>query len=1426
MKTNYQKKIGVVCLFITTFLAFSFVPFLYGPGLKNAVPIGAYLNGVFPSSTPAGTVDINASYSVTNAFPNLTFVDPVDMEELPGGNEFLVLGLQGHIWKISNNAQTSSKQLLLDISDNVVNYADGGMLGIVLHPEYGQTDSPNAEYIYVFYRYTPIQGTDRVNPAVDGYMRLSRFTLPIGANAINPSSEEVLINIFDRHDWHNGGDMFFGPEDKFLYLAVGDEGAAYDSYNVTQQIDKYLFGGVLRIDVDKRGGEVSHPIKKQPLNAGVPPAGWPDSFTQGYYIPNDNPWVDSSGDNLEEFYAIGTRSPHRMSLDPVTGDIWVGDIGQGSKEEVSIVRKGDNLQWPYREGDQDGKAEMPSPLIGNDSPPLYSYGRSVGRAVIGGMVYRGERYPELKGKYVFGDHETQEVWTLTKTGQNTGSASYLMNVPIDGEGSKDGISSFFTDSDGYMYILDLFGTAQDGGVIHKVVRSGTVSDPPIKLSSLNVFSDLESLTPVAGIVPYDVNTPLWSDGAEKQRWIALPNDGEHNSAAEQIVFQNEENWSFPPGTVVIKQFNLPIDENDSTKIIKLETRFLVFNENNNAYAVTYKWNDEQTDAVLVGLDESISQKYQVKKKDGSVVEQTWDFPTRNQCMQCHNSVAGYSLGLKTRQLNKNFTYPSTGITGNQLETWSHLNMFTNDIPSHVKLPASAHINSEKASDVMKVRSYMDANCAYCHRPNGVEGAFDGRAMTALYDQYLINQDVESHASIPGNKIVKPKDVINSTLYVRDASNSDDRMPPIGRNMLDEDYLEILTGWIDGLDVNGPISVENGWYNLKMGNLEKYLAIEDASLLTNARAINSISNVGDDRKWYVEEMGGGKYRIKALHSDMVLSLRTLKAERGSNVVQEMWDGSQHQLWYFEDIDGENLRIVSAYNGLALHISKGTTENDRPGVTWTSSNSANQKWKLEPVSKETEVSAIGETGKVEANHNWATVKLNRNYKNPVVIAGAPTYEGSNQATVRVKDVTSSSFRVRIDEWECWDESHLFETIPYIVVEAGVHELVNGKLLQAGNIEGRDHQWYRQRFNRSFNEEPLVFGQCVTENEAEAVNVFFDERYSNTNQLRLKLKERDNAIGGHKPEIVSWLAVEPGTLTEGDSSFEMINSGRTVNHNWHTLNFSQNYDDNALFIGGLGSEYGGNAASLRYKELKGTDVRVFVEEEICGDVEIAHTNEEVHYMVFGSEVDVMGKTYEESSNTVALKSNELLSDFFFEKVFSENESHVVNIKWTVNNDIGIETFSIEKSVNGDNFRFVTDQPGVRSIGHNNYNGYDYSPIIGSAVYRIAAITVEGKTVYSDEIKVDFKNPGNNVMLFPNPIDRSKTLTADILLVDGEENEEDLTLSIFTIEGRFIRSWTKLMDCQQSFEQLATDDLGTGVYILKVQGKKWSQTRKFIVR
>src|SRR5690606_20090185 len=199
-----------------------------------------------------------------------------------------------------SGAVGSQKVRFLDRRANTWGYWDAGMMSMVFHPDFGKPGNPNRGYVYVFYQYVP-QKYANPSPGYSSYMRLSRFTVPDGQVAADPASEFVMIQQYDRHNWHNGGQMFFGPEG-FLHVVIGDEGDANDSLGVCQKIDDRLFSGILRIDVDNDPSR-SHPIRRQPRQISMP-SGWQPSFTQGYSIPNDNPWQDPSGGVLEEFWKI------------------------------------------------------------------------------------------------------------------------------------------------------------------------------------------------------------------------------------------------------------------------------------------------------------------------------------------------------------------------------------------------------------------------------------------------------------------------------------------------------------------------------------------------------------------------------------------------------------------------------------------------------------------------------------------------------------------------------------------------------------------------------------------------------------------------------------------------------------------------------------------------------------------------------------------------------------------------------------------------------------------------------------------------------------------------------------------------------------------------------------------------------------------
>ena len=757
--------------------------------MDSPVPIGKFLNDKLPNQTPTG--EVVSEWEVENAFPNLTFNDPLDMREMPGG-KMLVVSKNGKMWTFDNDPNASTKSLFLDISDRIMTTANGnvGVTGAIFHPEFGQAGSPN-QFLYVVYRHFYEERTNH------GYARLSRFTVSNGI--ADPNSEFIMINQFDGHDWHNGGSMFFGPDDGFLYISIGDEGGNNDQFNSTQTLTKGLFGGIIRIDVDRRGGNISHPIRRQTRFARTPPTGWPESYTQGYYIPNDNPWLATDGSILEEFYALGLRSPHRMSFDQVSGDIWVGEVGNVLHDEITILNKGDNAQWPYKEAFIDGPKARPATVYGNEKAPVISFERDEAISVIGGMVYReGKWSNSLGGKYIFSTHKFQTIYTVDY--YNTGSTekTLIATIPFITNEPRDGPAHMYVDEAGDVFICQLQGD-QSEGVIYKLKPKATNTEAinaPQLLSQTGAFSNVSTLTPASGLIPFEPNVTFWSDGAMKKRWIALPNDGAHNTAAEKIEFSETGEWAFPNGTVFVKHFDLLMDENDPNSAKKIETRFTVKGDDGQYYFLTYRWLEDESDAELVtgGADRAFT----IQTSSGPR-QQTWHYPNDNECKTCHSS--GGALGMNTRQINGTYAYPS-GITDNQLRTMNHLNWFTSSlnegsIPSYQRV---SPMSDDTASLEQKALSYLDVNCGYCHQPGNLQVNIDFRYPTPLAQKNIIQIDPDDDLGISGAKRVFAGDHSQSVVYQRIASLQPDvMMPPLSKDVVDEQGRELIKNWIDSLE---------------------------------------------------------------------------------------------------------------------------------------------------------------------------------------------------------------------------------------------------------------------------------------------------------------------------------------------------------------------------------------------------------------------------------------------------------------------------------------------------------------------------------------------------------------------------------------------------------------------------------------------------
>ena len=357
-------------------------------------------------------LNINYSYSVEDAFPNLSFTDPIGIYDANDGTSRLfVLEQGGVIWTFNNDRNTNIKYKFLDITDLIVSGGERGLLGLAFHPNY---ESNGHLYVY----YTKIGTGDSV---------ISRFTVNTSdPNIANKSSEfEIMPPIIQPYINHNGGQISFGP-DGYLYIALGDGGGSEDPDGNGQDRSTML-GSILRIDVD----------------SGPP-----------YSIPNDNPYYNNMDGYAEEIYAFGFRNPWRFSFDTDTGDLWAADVGENSWEEIDVVQSGKNYGWKAKEGFEDLN---PGTNVTNVEPPLYVYANAGDNiAVTGGFVYHGSRLMGLTDKYIYGDYGSGKIWALTySSGSVTGNellVDTLFNIPSFGIDSTNEL--YICSSDGNIYILD------------------------------------------------------------------------------------------------------------------------------------------------------------------------------------------------------------------------------------------------------------------------------------------------------------------------------------------------------------------------------------------------------------------------------------------------------------------------------------------------------------------------------------------------------------------------------------------------------------------------------------------------------------------------------------------------------------------------------------------------------------------------------------------------------------------------------------------------------------------------------------------------------------------------------------------------------------------------------------------------------------
>ncbi|MBK7539932.1 MAG: PQQ-dependent sugar dehydrogenase [Myxococcales bacterium] len=674
---------------------------------------------------------VDTGVTLQRQWPALALQTPLYLTQAPGDNtQWYVMERQGRIRTFASDGSGLREFASLPVSAG----GEGGLLGFAFHPAW-----PTKREAYLSYT-RAVTGGDPAPPACQGSGNpftsvIARYQSTNNGMSLNLGPDEIL-KVGQPYSNHNGGGIQFG-NDGMLYIGLGDGGSGNDPCASGQSLST-LLGKMLRIDVNAAAG--------------------------AYVIPADNPFAATAGAR-PEIWALGLRNPWRWSFDRAAGDLWLGDVGQGTWEEIDVIVKGGNYGWRTCEGFH--RLGSTTTLCGTAGTrePVVTHGRGEARSITGGYVYRGAAMPSLVGTYIYGDYETGNIWALTYDTNNRATPKLLATV------AAQTLASFAQGNDGEVY------TVQTNGVLSKLVPTAPPppDDFPQLLSQTGCFDAKDPRKPVAAMIPFEVNSPLWADAADKERYLAIP-DG------KTIAINAEQDWELPVGAVVAKGFSVAGK--------RLETRLFMRHDDGGWGGYTYEWNEQGTDATLLPAG---------KVKAIGAGGEAWAYPSRSQCMQCHSQAAGGTIGLETAQLNRDAVYPSTNRLSNQLATLDHIGLFSAPLPAAPsEAPRLAEPDGAEPLEA-RARSYLHANCAHCHRPmGGGQGTMDLRITQSLRDAKICNVDNTQGQVEGASKLLAPGAPQASVLSRRLHATDSKRMPPVGVSVADPLGQKLIDDWISSV----------------------------------------------------------------------------------------------------------------------------------------------------------------------------------------------------------------------------------------------------------------------------------------------------------------------------------------------------------------------------------------------------------------------------------------------------------------------------------------------------------------------------------------------------------------------------------------------------------------------------------------------------
>ena len=658
------------------------------------------------------------AYKAELIYENFSCKGLVALYPFPKGEGLLAAGLGG---KISLLKKDGSEHIIADF-----NYQKINLYSIAFDPSY-----PVKPYVYLAI------GKDKVN-------RIFRYRIDLQKLQIVDDSKIEIISW--ETGGHNGCELRFGLKDGHLYLSTGDGGLPGDKNNVGQKVDN-LLGSVLRLDVS----ETTH--------------------SNPYKIPTDNPFARMK--NVRgEIWSYGLRNPWRMSFDPISGKLLIGDNGEASWEYVFLSHKGANHGWSVFEGSHPFK---PTQKIGGPTKtvtnPVIERSHVDTRSIIGGYVYQGRKFPELKNHYLFADYVTGLVWAAAWDGKSAGENILLCNSglrPICFGHNEEG---------------DILLGGRRGKIwrLRKVQQNKDTLDYPERLSQTGIYESTKDDKLISSALNYKINSPSWKDGASSEKYVLLPDNGRISAAREK--------WEIPDGAVLVQTLKMKVKDKGKSITKRIETQTIhregsIYNFRN------YKWLDDQSDAVLVPVN---GDHKELTLPNGE--KYNWVFQSTNQCFTCHTSLQpSFTLAFNTSQLNVD------GQIENLIKAKKLGGKINRELAS---LPSMVNYKDENIDLEKRARSYLHVNCAHCHQ----RGAIGGRAQfQLLYDLILEKTGLVNENPIvplfsgPKGKLIYSGHPENSEIYQRLSRRGAGQMPLFGSSIEDKAGSRLIYEWIKNMEV--------------------------------------------------------------------------------------------------------------------------------------------------------------------------------------------------------------------------------------------------------------------------------------------------------------------------------------------------------------------------------------------------------------------------------------------------------------------------------------------------------------------------------------------------------------------------------------------------------------------------------------------------